>query len=105
MNSSTVAIVQPCELASVAEQRDVLRQYASQQGVSIDLFVGDDCFLRTGSEALDKILESVRTGVTRRIWLLKGIKERLPQGFCDRAIALGGEVSLIEYRKSVLQTG
>lgn len=102
MRSSTVAIVQPYEYVSVAEQRYVLGQYACNRGVAIDRFVGDDCLLNAGEPVLDTLLELIASGLIRQILLLQGISEKLPQGFCDRAKALGSEISFVEYHKSAV---
>jgi hypothetical protein len=103
--NSTIAIVQPFEHMSVAEQKYVLAEYAKDAGVAIDYFIGDDDILLNESPVFNKVLDSVKEGLIKRILLLQGINEKLPKGFCEACKSLGVEVCPIALHKPIVFTG
>jgi hypothetical protein len=103
--NNTVAIVQPYEHMSIAEQKYVLDEYARDSGAAIDYFIGDDDVLRSDSPVFDALLDSMKQGIVKRILLLHGIAGNLPKGFCDACSSLGGEVCSVDHRRAVLLTG
>jgi hypothetical protein len=103
--SSTVAIVQPYEHMSVAEQEYVLAEYAKQMGLSISQFIGESDLLHQDSPVIAWLLENIAKGITKRVLLLDGIVERLPKGFCEACRALGCDVMAIKHHKAIISLG
>jgi len=103
--SNVVAIVQPCALMSVAEQKYVLAEYAKDAGVTIDRFVGEDDILRPESPCFEMLVQSISTGSTSHIMLLDGIAADLPQVLFDKCKVSGGRVHLVDSHKGLRLAG
>jgi hypothetical protein len=103
--SSTVAIVQPYEYMSVAEQEYVLTEYARQMGLSISQFIGESDLLHQDNPAIARLLENIARGIIKQILLLDGIVEKLPKGFCDTCRALGCDVMTIKPSRAIISLG
>ena len=102
---NTIAIVQPCELMSVAEQKYVLAEYAKDAGVTIDRFFGEDDILRAESPCFEMLMRSISTGDTSHILMLDGIAANLPQGLFDNCGASGGKIHLVDSHKGLRLAG
>jgi hypothetical protein len=100
-----IAIVQPYELMSVAEQKYVLAEYAKDAGVTIDRFLGEDDILRAESPCFEVLMRSISTGDTSQVLLLDGIAARLPQDLFDKCRASGRKVHLVESHKGLRLAG
>ncbi len=103
--NNVIAIVQPYELMSVAEQKYVLAEYARDAGVSIDQFVGEDEVLKAESSCFETLIQSISAGDTSQILLLDGIASRLPQSLLDRCKTNGGKVHLVDSHKGLRLAG
>ena len=102
---NVIAIVQPCELMSVAEQKYVLAEYARDAGVTIAQFVGEDDILRAESPCFEMLIQSIATGSTSHVLLLDGIASTLPQDLFDNCKASGGTVHLVDSHKGLRLAG
>ena len=103
--NNVIAIVQPYELMSVAEQKYVLAEYARDAGVSIVQFVGEDDILGADSPCFERLIQSIAAGDTSHILLLDGIASRLPQSLFDRCKTSGGKVHLVDSHKGLRLAG
>jgi hypothetical protein len=103
--SSVIAIVQPYELMSVAEQKYVLAEYARDAGVKIDQFIGEDGILTPESPSFNSLLESISTGNTSHVLLLDGVAPALPQTLLDECNAGGGKIHLVDSHKGLKLAG
>jgi hypothetical protein len=102
---NVVAIVQPFELMSVAEQKYVLAEYAKEAGVTIDQFVGEDGILTAETPCFKTLMQSISTGHTSRLLLIDGIAPKLPGDLLDRCEARGGKVNLVDSHKGLRLAG
>jgi hypothetical protein len=103
--NDVIAIVQPYELMSVAEQKYVLAEYAKDAGVAIDRFLGEDDILRAESPCFDMLMQSISTGRTTHVLLLDGIAARLPQDLFDKCKVSGSSVHLVDSHKGLRLAG
>jgi len=103
--NNVIAIVQPYELMSVAEQKYVLAEYARDAGVSIDQFVGEDDILKADSPCFQRLTESIAAGNTGHVLLLDGVAARLPQILVDKCRSSGCTVHLVDSHKGLRLAG
>jgi hypothetical protein len=103
--SSVIAIVQPYELMSVAEQKYVLAEYARDAGVKIDQFIGEDGILTQESPSFELLLQSISTRNTSQVLLLDGVAPALPQSLFDECKVSGGEIHLVDSHKGLKLAG
>jgi len=73
--NNIVAIVQPFELMSVAEQKYVIAEYASEAGMTIGQFVGEDGLLTKESACFETLIQSISSGETSGLLLIDGIAQ------------------------------
>jgi hypothetical protein len=103
--NNVVAIVQPFELMSVAEQKYVIAEYAKEAGMTINQFVGEDGLLTKESPCLESLIQSILAGDTSGLLLIDGIAQRLPQDIFDRCAARGAHVYLVDSHKGLRLAG
>ena len=102
---NVIAVVQPCELMSVAEQKYVLAEYARILRVNIDQFIGEDGILDSQSPSFNLLLQSVSAGSTSRVLLLDGVAPRLPQSLFDQFKTSSGKIHLVDSHKGLKLAG
>jgi hypothetical protein len=102
--SNVIAVVQPCALMSVAEQKYVLAEYARDIGVNIDRFIGEDGILDRESPSIDLILESSSTGA-RHVLMLDAVAPALPQNLLDQCKTSGSRIHLVDSHKGLKLAG
>jgi hypothetical protein len=103
--NNVIAIVQPYELMSVAEQKYVLAEYAKDSGLTIDQFLGEDDILKPESPCFPMLIERVSAGETSHILLLDGIASRLPQVLFDPCKISGAKLHLVDSHKRLRLAG
>jgi hypothetical protein len=103
--NKVVAIVQPFELMSVAEQKYVIAEYAKEAGMTIGQFIGEDGILTKDSPCFENLMQSISSGNTSRLLLIDGIAPMLPQDLFGRCEARGGKVHLVDSHKGLRLAG
>ena len=103
--SNVIAIVQPCALMSVAEQKYVLAEYARDMSANIDQFIGEDGILDPASPSFGLILKSISAGTTGHVLMLDAVAPGLPQCLLDHCKTSGGRIHLVDSHKGLKLAG
>jgi hypothetical protein len=103
--SNVIAIVQPCALMSVAEQKYVLAEYARDMSVNIEQFIGEDGILDAESPSFILLLQAISAATTIHVLVLDAVAPGLPQSLLDQCKTSGGKIHLVDSHKGLKLAG
>jgi hypothetical protein len=103
--SNVIAIVQPCALMSVAEQKYVLAEYARDMSVNIEQFIGEDGILDPESPSFNLLLQGISAATTSHVLVLDAVAPCLPQSLLDQCKTSGGRIHFVDSHKGLKLAG